>query len=107
MTASEQQQIAEQLQKEWELQLPDTISEQEIVQQLEKRVMYLIEKNPEGFFQLMYRLDVPESKVTIVLYEEDAALQIAKLIYLRQLQKIQSRKLYSSNNTDIDKDLEW
>ncbi len=107
MHLSEQQQLAQQLQQDWELQLPDTVSEEQILLQLEKRVRYLIERNLESFFQLMYRLDVPEHKVTSVLYEEDAAMQIAKLIYRRQLQKIQSRKLFRDDNRNADMDLRW
>ena len=106
MQVSEQQQIAQQLQQEWELRLPEMVSEEAILKQLEQRVMYLIDKNPEAFFQLLYRLDVPEHKVTAVLYERDAAKQIAKLIYQRQVQKVQSRKLFRNDNS-IDKDLEW
>jgi hypothetical protein len=102
-----EQQIAQQLQQDWELQLPDVISEEVILSQLEKRVIYLMDRNPEGFFQLMYRLDVAEHKVTTVLYEEDAAMQIAKLIYQRQLQKIASRKLFKDNDNSADKDLRW
>lgn len=106
MQVSEQQQIAQQLQQEWELRLPDMVSEEAILEQLEQRVMYLIDKNPEAFFQLLYRLDVPEHKVTAVLYEQDAAMQIAKLIYQRQVQKIKSRELFRKENS-IDRDLEW
>jgi len=95
------------LQGEWGLQLPDIVSEEAILEQLERKVMELADKNPERFFQLMYRLDVSEQKVKAVLFEQDAAMQIAKLIYKRQLQKIEARKMFATEKKDIDEELQW
>jgi hypothetical protein len=95
------------LQKEWGLQLPDTVSEEEILKQLAKRVTVLIDQGPETFFQLMYRLDISEKKLNGVMQEEYVAENIARLIYDRQFQKIQSRQLFKSMNEEVDPELKW
>jgi len=95
------------LQNEWGLQLPDIISEEEILKQLAKRVAVLIDQGPETFFQLMYRLDISEKKLNGVMQEEDVAENIARLIYDRQFQKIQSRRLFKSMNEEVDPELKW
>jgi hypothetical protein len=107
MAASEQQEVVQMLQNDWELQLPELVSEQEILEQLEKRVIQLADRDPEAFFQLMYRLDVPEQKLRAGLLEQDAPMQIAKLIYKRQLQKIEARKMFRSKPPDIEDELKW
>lgn len=107
MPVSKQQELIQLLQTDWGLQLPDLVSEEEILLQLEKKVLQLADSNPEAFFQLMYRLDIPEQKVKAVLFEEDAASQIARLIYKRQLQKIEARKLFRQHDEEIDNELKW
>ena len=106
MEVSEQKDLVQSLQSDWGLQLPELVSEEEILKQLERRVLELADKNPESFFQLMYRLDIPEQKVKAVLFEPDAAKQIASLIYKRQLQKIEVRKMFH-NDKEIDDELKW
>jgi hypothetical protein len=99
--------IAERLQQDWELQLPDLVSEEALLELLAVKVSRLIEKDPEAFFQLMYRLDIPEKKLNLILFDQDAVFKIARMIYDRQLQKIQSRKQGRNNSESIDKELEW
>lgn len=101
------QETAIALQQEWGLQMPEEISEATILGKLAQRVVILIEKGPDAFYQLMYRLDISEKKLNSVSHQPDAAEQIARLIYDRQLQKIQSRKLYKTDNTETDKDMKW
>jgi hypothetical protein len=93
------------LQTDWELQLPETVSKEEILQQLANKIVTLIERNPEHFFQLMYRLDVPEAKLDAALKTEDAAHSIAELVYNRQLQKIESRQQNRNNEITDDPEL--
>ena len=107
MRVSEQKDLVQSLRAEWGLQLPELVSEEEILQQLERKVIELADRNPESFFQLMYRLDIPEQKVKLVLFEPDAAAQIAGLIYKRQLQKIEVRKMFHRHDYDIDDELKW
>lgn len=89
------------------LQLPDTVSEQEIIALLADRIVAYLDKGAEAFFQLMYRLDIPERKMQEALDKEDTPVRLATLIYERQLQKMQSRSLYKKDNTDIDPELSW
>ena len=101
------QETAVALQQDWGLQLPDEISEATILQKLAERVVILIERGSESFFQLMYRLDISEKKLNAIIGQPDVAEKIARLIYDRQLQKIQSRALYKQNTKDVDPDLQW
>lgn len=108
MADSTTQEIAEILKRDWEISLPDTISEEEILRQLTNRVARLIESGPENFFQLMYRLDISEKKLNAVIGDDDVAGKIARLVYDRQLQKIKSRELFRNTNTvKDDEDLSW
>lgn len=107
MQVSDQQQVADMLQADWGLQMPGYVSEEAILEQLEQRILAIADKDPEAFFQLMYRLDVPEQKVRSVLFEQDAGMQIAKLVYKRQLQKIEARKMFRSAEHEVDEDLRW
>ena len=100
------QQTAEALQQQWDIQLPNIISEENILKQLTNRVIYFLEKGPESFFQLMYRLDISEKKLNGVMNEEDVAAKIARLIYDRQLQKIQSRQTNKRERAAEDPELQ-
>lgn len=100
--------IADALQRDWELQLPESLSEEAILAHLANRIVSLIESGPEAFFQLMYRLDISEKKLNGVLEEDDVAHKIARLVYDRQLQKIHSRQLFRDTNpAKEDEDLSW
>ncbi len=101
------QETAVALQQDWGLQLPDEISEATILQKLAERVVILIERGSESFFQLMYRLDISEKKLNAIIGQPDVAEKIARLIYDRQLQKIRSRALHKQNTKDVDPDLQW
>lgn len=98
--------VADLLQKDWEIEKPNLVSEEEILRRLEQRVAYLIERNPESFIQLMYRLDINEHKLNEVLQHNDAPAQVAWLVYKRQLQKAESRLKHKQDGS-VDKDLEW
>ena len=79
------------LQQQWGLSVEGLVSEEEIINRLAQRIVYYLEKGPETFFQLMYRLDISEKKLNMVLADPEAPFAIAKLVYDRQLQKIKSR----------------
>jgi hypothetical protein len=100
-------QTAQALQQQWEIQIPDIVSEETILTQLTKRVIYYLEKGPDAFFQLMYRLDISEKKLNNVMNETDVAEKIARLIYERQLQKIQSRLATKKEQVSDDPELQW
>jgi hypothetical protein len=101
------QEAAQALKNDWGLQLPDTLSEEAILQLLAERIVTILERGSETFFQLMYRLDISEKKLNIVLQQDDVPAKIARLIYDRQLQKIQSRHEHRVNRESKDEDLKW
>lgn len=103
----QKQEVATELAKDWALMIPENVTEEAILQLLADQVVTLIERSPEEFFQLMYRLDVSEKKLNSVLQEADVAQQIARLIYNRQLQKIESRAKYRNQSDDADPDMRW
>lgn len=103
----EQTQAIQRLQQEWNIAAQDVLSVEELLQLLAQKIVQLIERSPEEFFQLMYRLDIEEHKLNRALHEQDIAQNIAKIIYDRQLMKMHTRQLYKQANTEEDKDLMW
>lgn len=81
--------------------------EEELLRLLADRVATILQSGPEPFFQLMYRLDIPEKKLSAILHEDDAPQKIARLIYDRQLQKMKSRQENKPGNEEVDEDLKW
>jgi hypothetical protein len=102
-----QEETAQALDADWELQLPATVSKDIILKMLAQRAMQLLDRNAESFFQLMYRLDISERKLHAVLYAEDTPIHIAELIYDRQLQKIASRHTNKPPKATEDSELSW
>ena len=101
------QEAAIALSQDWDLQLPDTLSEEVILKILADRIITILERGPETFFQLMYRLDISEKKLNAVMQDDDVAAKIARLIYDRQLQKIQSRLANRKKTESDDPELKW
>ena len=95
------------LKQDWDLQLPDVLSEEAILKLLAASVLLVLERGPETFFQLMYRLDISEKKLTAVLADDDVPAKVARLIYDRQLQKIQSRLANRKTSETDDPELSW
>ena len=95
------------LKRDWDLQLPETLSEEAILKLLADRVVLILERGSETFFQLMYRLDISEKKLNAVLNDDNVAYKIARLIYDRQLQKIQSRLDNKVKKDSDDPELKW
>jgi len=100
-------QVAANIQHDWELQLPETLTEEELLRLLAIKIAALLERGSEEFFQLMYRLDIPEHKLYDAMNTGDAPHAIAYLIYQRQLQKIQSRLENKKARNDDDPELTW
>ena len=95
------------LKQDWDLLLPDTLSEEAILKLLADRIVTVLERGPETFFQLMYRLDISEKKLNAILQDDDVASKIARLIYDRQLQKIRSRQVNKMTRENDDPELKW
>jgi hypothetical protein len=95
------------LRAEWGIQPSGNLSEEEILQLLAQKITEILQQGPDVFYQLMYRLDISERKLNEVTGCKDAAQQIARLIYNRQLEKIKSRYLNRQNKDNIEPDLKW
>ncbi len=100
-------QISGAIQQELGLQLPGMVTEEELLKMLALKIKALLERDTEAFFQLMYRLDIQEYKLYDAMNTGDAPHAIAHLIYLRQIEKAQSRRDNSPGYNDEDADLKW
>jgi uncharacterized protein YwgA len=92
-----------------EISLPDTISTEQLRQDLTAHINELINTDFEKLVYYLYRIDVNESKMRNLLQQregENAAGLIADLIIERQLQKIKTRNEMKSKN-DIPDDEKW
>jgi hypothetical protein len=104
----EQQKVAEILANDFGLLTDDLVSEERIIAALTWRVERLLAANPDQLFSMLYRLDVLEHKIKAAMEHAGAdgiPKKIAVLIYERQLEKIISRKKFSSGKPDND--LAW
>lgn len=87
---------------------PDAAWE-EWIQTVAARINRLIETDFPGLVQLLYRLDVSESRIRKMLAGKtgkDAGSVIAELVVERQLEKIRTRRQFRSSN-DIPDDEKW
>ena len=67
----------------------------------------LIQADFDKLIQLLYRLDINENKLRFLLKErvgDDAALIVADLVIERQLQKLESRKMFRQPPPDDEED---
>lgn len=102
-----EEEIAKQaLAADWDINLADVFTEEAIIEKLSLQIGVIAEKGPDVFFQLMYRLDIPEKLLVNAMTNKETAREIAKLIYNRQLQKIRSRAFYK-NKPNADEDIVW
>ena len=99
--------MARLLKEELGLQLPNVVTEEEIVLHLAYKIDLLLKNQNGSFFQIMYRLDISERKLSAVIDDKDAAYKIAWLVYDRQIEKYHSRQQHKNSKKDPDKDLEW
>lgn len=77
---------------------------------LVNRVNELIVHDFERLISLLYRLDIPEKKITQLLAEhvqEDAAVLITDLMIAREMEKIKSRQAYSRRDDNIAEEDKW
>jgi len=99
--------IAIALENEWQLQAPQMLTEEAIVTLLTEKILAIIQQGPDAFYRLMYRIDIPEKRLSKVLGNDDTARQIAQLVYNRQLEKITSRIQHRQQQGDIDPEMKW
>jgi hypothetical protein len=106
MENNEQELIRQSIQQEWGIELAGQISEREILDKIALQIGHIAEQGPDTFFQLMYRLDIPEKQLVNAMHDKQVALEIARLVYNRQLQKIRSRAYYKKK-PNADDEIAW
>ena len=80
------------------LELPETVTMEALEALLAERINDMINKEFSALVQLLYRIDVNETKLRGVLRDNqasDAGQLIARMILERQWQKILTRREYS------------
>ena len=98
------------LNKELAIEIPGKLSYAELHNQLASYINRLIKNDFDKLIAYLYRIDVSEQKLKLLLHEnqqEDAAHIIAALIIERQQQKIKSRELFSQQANDFDEEEKW
>jgi hypothetical protein len=103
-------QLIEILNSEMAIELPKEISLKELKEKLSQHINYLIDTNFQQLVAVLYRVDVSESKLKVLLNEsvgEDSGSVIAELIIERQLQKIKFRQKFSNWNKNISDEEKW
>ncbi len=92
------------------IDLPGSISSEELREKLVLHINHLINHNFEKLVFYLYRIDVNESKMKQLLDQregENAAGLIADLIIERQMEKIKSRQQFRQRDNNIDESEKW
>jgi len=92
------------------LENPEDLKNEDILSKLAEEINQLILVNFERLVQLLYRIDVSEMKLKILLKEnpdQDAGKIIASLIIERQLQKIKSKNERIKNQYPESNEEAW
>jgi len=79
-------------------------------QLLADKINELIEKDFQKLVSILYRMDVSEAKLKLLLEGnpgKDAAIIIADLMIERQVEKIKSRQQFRRQDNDIDENEKW
>lgn len=93
-----------------EISLSASISLEELKEKLTSHINHLINHDFEKLAFYLYRIDVNETKMKILLAQRDgenAAGLITDLVIERQLQKIKSRQQFRQRGNDIDEENKW
>ncbi|MGN6439426.1 MAG: hypothetical protein ACTHMM_23035 [Agriterribacter sp.] len=103
------QQLIQSLNNDLLLSIADIAGLAEIEQAVKQKVSELLQADFNALVTLLYRIDVSEEKLKLLLEtnkDTDAADIISRLIVDRQLQKIKSRNEFRSNN-DVSEEEKW
>jgi hypothetical protein len=84
----------------------EELAEEQFIQMIAIRVEELMESNLELFFNHLYRMDVSEQKIFKTLHpatelNESVYVALARIIYERQKQRLESKKKYSRKDIDF------
>ena len=92
------------------IDLPESISMDELKEKLSAHLNHLIQTDFEKLVGILYRMDINEPKLKLLLKENtdsNAGLIIADLMIERQEQKIKSRQQFSKRDNNINDEEKW
>ncbi len=98
------------LNKELSVELPEKITYSDIHAKLAIHFNHLIKNDFDNLIAYLYRIDVSEQKLKILLQqfpEEDTGNIIAALVMERQQQKIKTREQFSQRDNNITEEEKW
>ena len=90
-----------------QIDLPSTISFEQLKEKLSIYINQLIQTDFQKLVSVLYRIDVSEKKLKILLRDNgdsEAGKIIAELIIERQLEKIKSRQEFRRDSTISDEE---
>jgi hypothetical protein len=102
--------IIDTIRTDWSLEIPNKSTEEELVSILSNEVNRLINEDFQQLISLLYRIDINESRLKLLLLENkgsDAGRIIAWMILERQKQKKMTREMYSARENNIPDDEKW
>ena len=83
------------------------LSEDELLALLARRVSQIMQQSLEAFFQIMYRMDIPEAALSQAMNSDNPDMTIAEVILTRQKMKLKSRMEHTTPRKEDDDDLRW
>ena len=104
----ESNELIQDLNRAYALELTPSLTLEQLEALLAEKVNTMIRDDFEALVQLLYRIDVNETKLRELLAAADgpAGKIIARLIMERQWQKIETRRQYSAGKGDGETDEE-
>ena len=102
--------LFEAIRKDWPLAPLRNDSEEALFEALSIAVNDLIQRDFHRLMSILYRIDVSEQKIRVMLGENkgiDAARIIAHLIIDREKQKIRSRREWKEKGGDVPDEEKW
>jgi hypothetical protein len=106
----EKAELVQLINKDFAIDIAEKRSYSEIHTELAAYINDLIKNNFDKLIAYLYRIDVNEEKLKMLLQQnpgEDAGNIIATLIIERQEQKIKFRKQFSKKENDFDEEEKW
>ncbi|MEO7048504.1 MAG: hypothetical protein ABI091_24610 [Ferruginibacter sp.] len=102
--------LLENINQQFALSIPENTDAKDLEQLLAERINYLIINDFNWLVQALYRIDVNEKKLELLLKENnkyDAGNIIAALVIERQIQKIKSRQQNYRDDNIINEEERW
>jgi hypothetical protein len=110
MEAMEAPALIADLNRVYEMELSDRLRLDQVEALLAEKITTMINGDFSALVQLLYRVDVDESRLRLLLRENkaaDAGTLIARLILERLWQKILTRREYNSRNETPGDEERW